>query len=320
MNTSFRIGRIAGIEIGANWSWLALLALVIWSLAGAVFPTTNPGLSSGVYVAMAAVAALLFFASVVLHELGHARQARHEGMQVGGVTLWGLGGVARFTGMFPSASAELRVALAGPLVSLVLGLGFVALAFILQPGSAIDGVVAWLGYINLLLLAFNLIPAMPMDGGRVLRALLWRARGNLAWATSVATNVAFVLGAAMIVIGLVLVMSWGPGGLWLAFIGVFVMTAGRAEAQSVAVRAALAGLHVRDAMTPAPWQSAGDAPPDDIPQVDADADLATSIAAILQAGATVAAVVHAGKAVGCLDAARAMRRIRRRPPAALARV
>ncbi|HEX2086151.1 MAG TPA: site-2 protease family protein [Solirubrobacteraceae bacterium] len=310
MNTSFRIGRLAGIEIGANWSWLLVLALVVWTLAGAVFPATNPGLASGAYVAMAVVAAVLFFASIVLHELGHARQARREGMQVGGITLWALGGVARFTGMFPSPGAELRVALAGPAVSLLLGLGFAALAVMLRPGSAIDGVVAWLGYINLLLFAFNLVPALPMDGGRVLRALLWRARGDLAQATSLAAGVGFVLGAAMVVVGLASGLGGAQaGGLWLAFIGAFVMLAGRAEADTVAIRTALAGHRVREAMIATATHGP---PPADMPQVSPDADLAASVAAVAQAGASLAAVVDDGEVVGLLDVARVMRRVRAR--------
>ena len=316
MSNSFRIGRVGGIEIGANWTSLVVLALLVWSLGGAVFPSTNPGLPSGAYVAMGLAAALLFLASIVLHELGHARQARREGMEVSGITLWALGGVARFTGMFPSASAELRIAPAGPLVSLLLGLVFVALAALLRPGSAVDGVLAWLGYINLLLLAFNLIPALPMDGGRVLRALLWRARGDLAWATSMAAGVGSVLGAAMVALGVVAAFAGrASGGLWLALIGVFVVSAGRAEAQTVALRTTLAGLHVRDAMF---WDDSGAPPPYEMPQIDADADLATSVAAVLQAGATTAAVVRDGRVVGFLDVADIVRQGRSGRPAAVA--
>ena len=315
MSSSFRIGRVAGIDIGANWTWLVVLALFVWSLAGGVFPDTNPGLSSATYVVMGVVAALLFFTSLVLHELGHAQQARREGMEVSGVTLWALGGVARFNGMFPSPGAELRVAIAGPAVSLVLGGVFVALALVLRPGSAVDGVVAWLGYINLLLIVFNLIPALPMDGGRVLRALLWRRRGDLAWATGIAAGIGFVLGCAMVAIGLVAGLSGAPGALWIALIGWFVVVAGRAEAQTVALRAALEGVHVRDAMT---GSGLAGSPPPGMPQVDADADLATTIAALLQAGTSVAAVVRGGQFLGFLDVARVMRRARDGRPASLA--
>ena len=128
MNASFELGRIAGVRIGVNWSWLVVFALIVWSLADGVFPSQNPGLSDGTYIAMALVAALLFFTSLLLHELGHALQARREGMEIEGITLWLFGGVAQFKGSFPSAGAEFRIAIAGPLVSLVLGVGFVLLA------------------------------------------------------------------------------------------------------------------------------------------------------------------------------------------------
>src|SRR5215204_2875785 len=173
MNPTFQLGRIAGIRISANWSWLIVFALITWSLAVAVFPSQNPGFSDGEYVVMAVAAALLFFASLLLHELGHALQARREGVEIEGITLWLFGGVAKFRGMFPSAGAEFRIAIAGPLVSLALGTIFVLLAWKASLPEVADGVAAWLGYINLTLLVFNLLPALPLDGGRVLRSALW---------------------------------------------------------------------------------------------------------------------------------------------------
>ena len=128
LNATFTLGRIAGIRISVNWSWLVVFALIVWSLDSAVFPDQNPGLSDNTYLAMAIVAAVLFFTSLLLHELGHAIQARREGMEIDGITLWLFGGVASFKGQFPSAGAEFRIAIAGPLVSLVLGLGFVGIA------------------------------------------------------------------------------------------------------------------------------------------------------------------------------------------------
>lgn len=313
--THMRIGRLTGIEIGANWSWLLVVALVVWTLADEVFPSTNPDLSGGTYVAMAIAAALLFSASIVLHELGHARQARREGMEVGGITLWALGGIARFTGMFPSPATEFRVAIAGPAVSLLLGVVFVALAAVFQPGSAVDGVVAWLGYINLLLFAFNLIPALPMDGGRVLRSALWRLRGDLVAATRIAAGVGFALGAVMVAAGLLSGLAGAEAsGLWIAIIGAFVMMAGRAEADAVAIRAVLGGHRVHEAMSA---MTIAGPPPAELPRVDADADLATSVAAVLQAGATVAAVVERGEVVGLLDVNSVMRRVRQRRPRGL---
>src|SRR5918996_2351943 len=156
MQSTFTLGRIAGIPIGINWSWLLVFALIAWSLAARIFPETNPGLGDGTYVAMALVATVLFFASLLLHELGHALQARREGMEIDGITLWLFGGVAAFKGMFPSAGAEFRIAIAGPLVTLVLGVAFVGLAMLVPLTDSVDGVLAWLGITNLLLLVFNL--------------------------------------------------------------------------------------------------------------------------------------------------------------------
>jgi Zn-dependent protease/CBS domain-containing protein len=248
VNGNIRLGRIGGVEVRINWSWLVIFALIVWSLADGVFPSQNPGLSRGVHLAMAIVAALLFFVSLLLHELGHAWQARRDGMEIDGITLWLFGGVAQFKTRFPSAGAEFRIAIAGPLVSLVLGVVFVLLALAGLP-SAVDGVVAWLGYINLSLLVFNLIPALPLDGGRVLRAALWQARGDLAWATRVATDIGRGFGYLFIAIGIAMFIFQGSfSGAWLAFIGWFLLQAATAEARYIATQAALDGLRVRDLM------------------------------------------------------------------------
>lgn len=249
MNPTLTVGRIAGIRISVNWSWLIVFALIVWSLEAAVFPAQNPGLSKGTYVAMAVVAAFLFFGSLLLHELGHAVQARRERMEIEDITLWLFGGVARFKGMFETAGAEFRIAIAGPLVSLALGLGFALLAGLTDLSQPIDAVAAWLGYINLLLLAFNLLPALPLDGGRVLRAALWQARGDFAWATAVAADVGRAFGFLMIGGGTFLFVSEGAfSGAWFAFIGWFLLGAAAGEARYVAARQALAGLRVRDLM------------------------------------------------------------------------
>jgi Zn-dependent protease len=253
MGTSFRLGRIGGIEIGVNWSWLVVVALLVWTLASGVFPSTNPGLSDGTHLAMAIVATVLFFCSLLLHELEHAMQARRDGMELDGITLWLFGGVARFKGMFPSAGAEFRIAIAGPLVSLLLGVIFVLIALIPGLPQAVDGVVSWLGYINLSLLVFNLIPALPLDGGRILRAILWKAQGEFDRATRLAADVGRGFGYLFIAGGVALFVFQGSfSGAWLAFIGWFLLQAATAEARYVLVRHALGGRRVRDLMTPDP--------------------------------------------------------------------
>ena len=253
MGSSFRLGRIAGIEFGVNWSWLVVFALIVWTLASAIFPSTNPGLSKGTHIAMAVVAALLFFLSLLAHEFGHALQARREGIEIEGITLWLFGGVARFKGSFRSAGAEFRVAIAGPSVSLVLGVLFVLIALISGIPSEVDGVAAWLGYINLTLLVFNLIPAPPLDGGRVLHAALWRLQGDYVWATRVAANVGRGFGYLLIALGIAMfVFESSFSGAWLAFLGWFLLNAATAEARYLLTEQALSGLRVRDVMTPNP--------------------------------------------------------------------
>jgi Zn-dependent protease/CBS domain-containing protein len=252
MNGNLMLGRLGGVQIRINWSWLVVFALIVWSLAATVFPSQNPELSDGVHLAMGVVAALLFFASVLLHELGHAWQARRDGLEIDGITLWLFGGVAQFKGAFPNPGAEFRIAIAGPLVTLILGVGFVLFAVAPLP-SAVDGVAAWLGYINLFLLVFNLIPALPLDGGRVLRAALWRARGELGWATRVAADVGRGFGYLFIALGVLMFIVEGSfSGAWLAFIGWFLLQAATAEARYVATDQALAGLQVRDLMARSP--------------------------------------------------------------------
>ena len=249
MRDSLTLGRVAGIQVGINWSWLVVLALIVWTLARGIFPTMNPGLSDGTYAVMAVVAALLFFLSLVLHEYGHALVARREGMEIDGITLWLFGGVAKFKGMFPSAGAEFRIAVAGPLVSLALGALFVLVAWLGELPSSVDGVAAWLGWINLTLLVFNLLPALPLDGGRVLRSALWRARGDFGWATRLAAWIGRAFGYVFIAAGLALLIFHGSfSGAWLAFMGWFLLQAAAAEDRHLIARQALGGLRVRDLM------------------------------------------------------------------------
>jgi Zn-dependent protease/CBS domain-containing protein len=258
LSGNISLGRIGGVEVRINWSWLVIFALIVWTLADGVFPSTNPGLSGNTHLAMAIVAALVFVVSIVLHELGHAWEARREGLEVDGITLWLFGGVSQFKGGFPSAGAEFRIAIAGPLVSLVLGVVFVLIAIAGLP-SAVDGVAAWLGYINLALLVFNLIPALPLDGGRVLRAALWQSKGDLAWATRVGTDIGRVFGYLFIGLGLAMFIFQGSfSGAWLAFIGWFLLQAATAEARYIATEAALHGLRVRDLMVRDPVTVDGD--------------------------------------------------------------
>ena len=249
LDPSISLGRIAGVRIGLNWSWLIVFTLFVWSLAASYFPSRYPFLTGGAYVVMAVYAVILFFGSLLLHELGHAIQARREGMQIDGITLWLFGGVARFKAMFPSSGAEFRIALAGPLVTLVLSGIFAALAALVPASQALHGVLAWVAYVNLVLLVFNLIPALPLDGGRVLRSILWRAKGNFGWATAIAADIGRSFGYLLIGGGVLLfVLSGAFTGAWFAVVGWFLVNAAEAERRYAVARGALAGLRVGDLM------------------------------------------------------------------------
>jgi Zn-dependent protease/predicted transcriptional regulator len=249
VTSNFRIGRVAGIPIGANWSWVVVFGLVVWSLAANVFPDQDKGLSDGAYWGMAAVAALLFFGSIVLHELGHALQARREGVEIEGITLWLFGGVARLRGAFPSAGGEFRIAVAGPLVSAAVAAALLLFAAFTPLPKEVDGVAFWVGYINAVVLVFNLIPALPLDGGRILHSALWRGRGELVWATRVGAGVGRGFGWLMVGGGIASILfGGGLGGAWLIFVGWFLNMAAQAEAAQVIARERLGGRRVRDVM------------------------------------------------------------------------
>jgi Zn-dependent protease/CBS domain-containing protein len=248
-----RLGRIAGVRIGLNWSILVAIVLFSWTLGGGVFPDAVPGKSGAVYSLMAAAGVFLLFGSIAAHELGHALQARRDGVQIDQITLWAFGGVAQFRAQLPSAAVELRVALAGPAVSVALAGLFSAAVSALGRWETVQAVVSWAGYLNLAVAIFNLVPAFPLDGGRVLRALLWRSKGDLGAATRSAAEVGVAIGYGFAILGGAMVIGGGDlGGLWLAAIGLFVVQAARAEAQQAVLDSRLGGHTVAEIMTPNP--------------------------------------------------------------------
>lgn len=256
MKSSFTFLRVRGIAIGAHWSWLIVAALIVQSLTTFYFPSAYPGLAGSTYLVMGALTALLFFASIVLHELGHALVALREGMRMEGITLWVFGGVARASGMFRSAGSEFRVAIAGPAVSVALAAGFWALAWSWQAlgaPEAAGGVFWYLARINTILVAFNLVPALPLDGGRVLRSWLWQRGGSFAAATATAARAGKLFGVALAAVGALQLFTGGSGeSFWLIFIGWFLVQAARSEESGAAVAGALTGRTVADLMAPAP--------------------------------------------------------------------
>ena len=257
MTSSFTIIRVRGIPIGAHWSWLFVFALVVWSLSASLFPVTYPGLSDGAYLAMGIAAGVLFFISVLLHELGHAFRALREDMKIDGITLWLFGGVARFKGTFASPGAEFRIAAAGPAVSLVLVGFFLVVSRLADAVSAPDVVVAvadYLARINGIVVAFNLVPALPLDGGRILRSWLWRRQGDFVAATKSAVRAGMAFGVLLAGVGLLdfVTGGGGAGGLWFVFLGWFIIQAAQGESSFAAVQQLMSGRRVREFMTPDP--------------------------------------------------------------------
>ncbi|CAN5674315.1 site-2 protease family protein [soil metagenome] len=256
MGTSIPLGRIAGIRIGFNWSVLVVVAIFTFSLAEGRFPNDFPGLGPGAYWAAGAVGAALFFVSLLAHEMGHALVARREGVGVVGIDLWLLGGVAKLEGEARTAGAELRIAAVGPLTSLATGAAFLALNLLVElfgvHGLA-GSVFAWLAVINVVLAVFNIMPAAPLDGGRVLSALLWMRSGERTRATVTAAQVGRGFGYLLIGYGAYeLFIRGSDAGLWTALVGWYIVGAATAELRSAPVIGALAGVTVGQAMLPDP--------------------------------------------------------------------
>ncbi|SCK36055.1 site-2 protease family protein [Streptomyces sp. WMMB 322] len=253
MRATFVLGRIAGVRIGVHWSVLLIFGLIAFGLARGRLAAAYPDSPVAAYWAAGLLAAVVFFASLLAHELAHAVVARRNGVDVDDIVLWLLGGAARLKSEAADPAAELRIAGIGPLVSLVLGGLFVLLAWLLHLGSAPGLVVesvAWLGAINVLLAVFNTIPAAPLDGGRLLRAFLWWRTGDRLKATVGATAAGRVFGWLLVLVGVVFFLSSGFfGGLWLAIVGWFVIAAATAEGRQAQLRSVLAGVPVQDAMT-----------------------------------------------------------------------
>jgi Zn-dependent protease/CBS domain-containing protein len=267
MRSGVRVARLFGISIYIDWSWLLIFLLVTWNLAAGVFPALHPEWSVGLNWLMGLLASLLFFASVLAHELAHSLMAIARGLPVRRITLFIFGGVSNIEREPTSPSTEFLVAVVGPVTSILLGVLFSVLGGSLANGAAltpgtVENVLAqlgplatlllWLGPINIVLGLFNLIPGFPLDGGRILRSALWAATGNLRqatrWASWVGQAVAwlFILGGIAMIFG-VRLPFFGTGlvgGLWLAFIGWFLNNAAAQSYQQVVVEDMLEGIPV----------------------------------------------------------------------------
>ena len=253
MGSGWKVGRVAGIDISIHPSWLIIAFLITYSLAASQFPRQFRGWTEGQYWVVAAATAVLFFASVLAHELSHAILARRFGLKVEGITLFIFGGATTIDADSRTPREEALIAIAGPATSLIIGLGLVGIGvFVDQP--QLRALVEWLGFVNVALGIFNLIPGFPMDGGRVLRAFIWRLRGD----RLVATRNAAVVGRlfAYLLVGLGVFIALQPGGifsgLWLAVIGWFLSNAAESTLMQAGIEQSLRGLRVRDAMDPNP--------------------------------------------------------------------
>jgi Zn-dependent protease/predicted transcriptional regulator len=257
MDQSIRLGKIDGVPVGMNWSILVIFCLITWELADLVLPGYDPNNSTALYWVVAFVFSVLFFASLLAHEVSHAVIAKRNGIGVRRITFWLFGGVSELESEALTPGVDFRVAVVGPVTSLALAAFFGALAWLFHTGGGGDRAVivsalGWLAWMNLLLGIFNIVPGAPLDGGRVLRAYLWRRRGDRASAASSAARAGQAFGYVLVVLGVLEFLAVGIIGLWFVFMGWFLLAAARAEESQVVMRGSLANVHVRDVMTSEP--------------------------------------------------------------------
>jgi Zn-dependent protease/CBS domain-containing protein len=264
MISGIRIARFFGFEVRLDLSWFVVFLLVLWTFAQSIFPARRPGLSTSEYVAMATVGALLFFASVLLHELAHSAMARARGIEVEGITLFIFGGMARIRSEATNPKDEFLITVVGPLSSALIGAAFLVFAWAgqaLGASRAVVGVAEYLAILNFVLAAFNLIPGFPLDGGRLFRSLVWHVTKDVRKATRWASLSGRGFGFIMIGLGLVnLFGGYIVAGLWLIFIGWFLSQAAEASYRQLVLRRILEGVQVREAMTRNPETVSPDLP------------------------------------------------------------
>lgn len=251
MPGSFRIGTLAGIDIYINYSWLIILVFLVWSLTTGWFPALYPGWSTGLYVITSIFAALLLFVSVLLHELAHSVVARTRGLPVKNITLFIFGGVSNIQQEPNSAGVEFQMAVVGPLVSILIGV--VCFLLLLPLRSSNTPVAAILGYLaltNVLLGVFNLIPGFPLDGGRVLRSIIWKISGSLRTATRAATITGEVIAYLFILVGIWLFFAGQIlDGIWIGFIGWFLLSSAQSANSQAMLQSMFQGVKVADVMS-----------------------------------------------------------------------
>src|SRR5579862_4276576 len=254
MRSSIRLGKLFGIEIGLHYSWF-LIALLITMSLGSQFQESHPEWGSNIIWSLSVLTALLFFVTLLAHEMSHALVARARRLTTRAITLFALGGVAQIEKEPEDAKTEFLVGIVGPFSSAIIGLLCFGVAWSAgwrwgsAPAAPIEAMFYWLGYINLMLAAFNMIPGFPLDGGRILRAIIWWSTGNGERSTLLAARTGQAVALLFIAFGIFRFFGGaGIGGLWIAFIGWFLMQAAGASYATVALTAGLKDVRVNDVM------------------------------------------------------------------------
>jgi len=295
MRAHIKLGRIFGIAIGLHYSWIIIALLVTLSLRSQ-FAAVHPDWSDTATWTTAIITGLLFFVSILLHELSHAAVAKLRGLPVRAITLFALGGVAQIEKDAADAKTEFWMGIMGPIASVLIGVVCLLLSYLLgwnlagEPNGPIAAMFMWLGVINIALAIFNMIPGFPLDGGRVLRAIVWWITGDASRSTRIASVVGQFVAFGFIMIGILRFFAGaGFGGLWLAFIGWFLLDAARASGAQVEIAERLNGVRVGDVMTR------------QFPVVDANSNLETFVQDhLLPSGHRCFVVLEQGRPAGII--------------------
>jgi Zn-dependent protease/CBS domain-containing protein len=248
--------KLFGFKVSLDYTWFFLAILVAWTLAAGYFPLHYKGLSVSTYWLMGIVGAIGLFLSIVLHELSHSVVGRHYDLPIAGIKLFIFGGIAEMRDEPPSPKSEFLMAVAGPIMSIALGIVFYALFFIGLQNEwpvQINGVIGYLGMINFLLAIFNLFPGFPLDGGRILRAILWWWKNDIKWATQVASWFGRAMGFALILLGILIAFTGNIiGALWLVLIGFFIQYIAKMSYQQLIIKQTLSGKPIKTFITNEP--------------------------------------------------------------------
>lgn len=252
LGRGIKIGKILGIEIYVDFSWLIIFVLLLWSLSRGFYPVKYPNLSESTYIIMGAISALLLFACVLLHELSHSIIAQRSGIPVPRITLFIFGGVAQISEEPREAGTEFNVAIAGPICSLILAALFYVLSKtgIFAADVRFIAVFEYLAIVNLVLVIFNMIPGFPLDGGRILRAYLWNRWKDIKRATFVVSKIGSSFGITLIILGGLIILAGNLiSGIWFIFIGMFLNNAAKTGYQTTVLKYAMEGVRIKDVMT-----------------------------------------------------------------------